>query len=52
MDEYDVKVALVVMVGLLLLGVTLVTGVTAAHEIIKDGDAKRCAEYNYGCDNN
>ena len=46
-EDIRAGVILCLMLLLLILSVFVVT--TLSHEITKNGDAKRCAEYNYEC---
>ena len=51
MDK-DTKSALIIFTAFLIIMITICAVITISHEITETGDAKRCAEYNYKCDNN
>lgn len=49
MDDED-RAALLIFGGFIALIVAIAVILTASHEIMADGAAKRCAEYNYNCE--
>lgn len=48
MDK-DAKCGVIVFIAFTIFMLVLFAAFTISHEITKNGDAKRCAEYNYEC---
>ena len=52
MDKEDKTAALTIvltMLGFVMLFVVIAIALTICHEVAENGNAKRCAEYNYNC---
>lgn len=45
----DDKVFVLTIVGIVIIITILAIVFTACHEVIENGDARRCAEYNWNC---
>lgn len=48
MDKDD-KIAVLVLLGILMIFIAIAVTLTICHEVIENGNAKRCVEYNYNC---
>ena len=48
MDK-DTKASLIVFISFTVFILALFAAFTISHEITSNGDARRCAEYNYEC---
>lgn len=48
MDK-DAKSGVIVFIAFTMFMLAIFAAFTISHEITKNGDAKRCAEYNYEC---
>ena len=48
MDKDD-KTAVLVILGFAMIFIAIAVTLTICHEVTENGNAKRCAEYNYNC---